>query len=123
MKGGGILGFHCAYQYPEGIEGTYFYERYPRTLKGIDAVLFTVFRALGLTVHIKPYEGRRVGGESMDATTRFRDLISIQEDTDRQPEVKEVWSLNLDDDSIGTHGTVFTFQSRFLFRRRNFQVV
>jgi hypothetical protein len=45
---------------------------------------------LGLTVHLKPYEGRRVGGGGADATTRFRDLISIQEDTGGEPEAKEV---------------------------------
>ncbi|KAF9778832.1 hypothetical protein IL306_002889 [Fusarium sp. DS 682] len=58
MKNGGVLGFHCAFQYPETEEGTYNYERYPLTLKGIDAVIFSVFRAFGLTVHIKPYDRR-----------------------------------------------------------------
>jgi hypothetical protein len=107
MKSSGILGFHCAYQYPEHFEGTYFYERYPRTLKGIDAALFTVCQALGLTVHVKPYEERRIGGGSVDTTTRLRDLISTQEDTDGESDVKEVSvnrSLDLDDGSIAAHG-------------------
>ena len=77
MKNGGILGFHCAYQYPETFEGTYFYERYPLTLKGIDAVIFAVFRALELTVHIKPYEvGSIIGGEIADAKMRLESLFT-----------------------------------------------
>lgn len=75
MKNGGILGFHCAYQYPEKVEGTYYYERYPLTLKGIDAIIFAVFRALELTVHIKPYEaGRIIGGEIADVKMRLQGL-------------------------------------------------
>ncbi|KAI1392833.1 uncharacterized protein F4822DRAFT_142430 [Hypoxylon trugodes] len=62
MKSGGILGFHCAYQYPETFEGTHYYERYPLTLKGIDFIVFTIFRSLGLTVHIKPRESGMIGG-------------------------------------------------------------
>ncbi|ERF68495.1 hypothetical protein EPUS_05634 [Endocarpon pusillum Z07020] len=77
MKNGGILGFHCVYQYPEKFEGTYFYERYPRTLKGIDAVIFAIFRALELTVHIKPYEaGSIIGGKIADARVRLESLFT-----------------------------------------------
>ena len=77
MKNGGILGFHCAYQYPETFEGTYFYERYPRTLKGIDAVIFAIFRALELIVHIKPYEaGSIIGGKIADAKVRLESLFT-----------------------------------------------
>jgi hypothetical protein len=90
IKNGGILGFHCAYQYPETFEGTYFYERYPLTLKGIDAVLFAVFRALGLTVHIKPYEVRWINGEIADAKTRLQSLLSAEETASGGPVVKEV---------------------------------
>ncbi|KAG9228596.1 hypothetical protein BJ875DRAFT_500604 [Amylocarpus encephaloides] len=79
LKNGGILGFHCAYQYPETFEGTYCYERYPLTLKGIDAVIFAVFQALGLTVHIKPYEVRWISGEIADAKTRLQSLLSAEE--------------------------------------------
>jgi hypothetical protein len=75
MKNGGILGFHCAYQYPETFEGTYYYERYPLTLKGIDAIIFAVFRALEITVHIKPYEaGRIISREIADVKMRLQGL-------------------------------------------------
>lgn len=90
IKNGGILGFHCAYQYSETFEGTYFYERYPLTLKGIDAVLFAVFRALGLTVHIKPYEVRWINGEIADAKTRLQSLLSAEETASGGPAVNEV---------------------------------
>jgi hypothetical protein len=90
MKNGGILGFRRAYQYPETFEGTYFYERYPLTLKGIDAVIYAVFRALELTVHIKPYEvGRIIGGEIADAKMRFQSL-STKEATGGGPVANEV---------------------------------
>lgn len=58
IKNDEILDFHCAYQYFEMFEGTYFYERYSLILKNIDAILFVVFRALELTVHIKSYKVR-----------------------------------------------------------------
>jgi hypothetical protein len=90
IKNGGILGFHCAYQYPETFEGTYFYERYPLTLKGIDAVIFAVFRALGLTVHIKPCEVRSIGGEIADAKTRLQSLLSAEETASGGLAVNEV---------------------------------
>lgn len=84
LKDGGVLGFWCAYQYPETFEGTWFYERYPLTLKGIDAIVFAAFRALGLTVHIKPYEAGQIltgvsSGESVDIKTRFQRLLSVEE--------------------------------------------
>lgn len=85
MKNGGILGFHCAYQYPQTFEGTYYYERYPLTLKGTDAVLFTLFRTFGLTVHIKAYEKYCYG--SIDgATKQCRGLTSTQDDTGAKSE-------------------------------------
>jgi len=52
MKNGGILGFHCAHQYAYTDETTN--QRLPHALKGIDVVLFTIFRTLGLTVHVRP---------------------------------------------------------------------
>ncbi|KAK3356464.1 hypothetical protein B0T25DRAFT_419136, partial [Lasiosphaeria hispida] len=48
MRCGGILGIHCSFQYPVSEEGTYYYERHSLTLKGVDAAIFAVFRALGL---------------------------------------------------------------------------
>jgi hypothetical protein len=52
MKNGGVLGFHCAHQYAhtDGMAN----QRLPHALKGIDVVLFTIFRTLGLTVHVRP---------------------------------------------------------------------
>ena len=52
LKNGGILSFYYVYQYPNSEVGTYFYLRLPHALKGIDAILFTVFRALSLAVRI-----------------------------------------------------------------------
>ncbi|KAJ2904300.1 hypothetical protein MKZ38_008359 [Zalerion maritima] len=75
MTDGGILGFHCAYQYPATHEGTEYYARYPRVMKGIDFIIFAVFRALGLTVHIQPYEnGKTVGGQVGNVRTLLQDL-------------------------------------------------
>lgn len=90
MKNSGVLGFFCAYQYPETFEGTEYYKRYPRTLKGIDAVIFAVFRALGLTVHIKPYEVRWTGSEIADTKTRLQGLLSAEETASGGPTVNEV---------------------------------
>ena len=68
--------------YPETFEGTYFYERDPLTLKGIDAVIFAVFRAFELTVHIKPYEvGSIIGGKIADAKMRLESLFTEEEAT------------------------------------------
>jgi hypothetical protein len=92
MKNRGILGFHCAYQYPQTFEGTYYHERYPLTLKGTDAVLFTLFRAFGLTVHIKAYE-RYCYGSVDDATKRCRGLISTQDDIGVESEAKDVSTI------------------------------
>ncbi len=81
MKDGGILGFHCAYQYPETFEGTYYYERYPLVLKGIDAVLFTIFRVLRFCVHIKPTKDMiTITRELVDAKIRFQDILSSDGD-------------------------------------------
>jgi hypothetical protein len=67
----------------ETFEGTYFYERYPLTLKGIDAVIFAVFQALELTVHIKLYEvGKIIGGEIADAKMRFQGLSTEEATSD-----------------------------------------
>lgn len=79
IEEGGILGFHSTYQYPQTVKGTYYYQRYPLTLKGADAVLFTLFRTFGLTVHIKACEGYFYVS-SEDTTTRCRGLISTQDD-------------------------------------------
>jgi hypothetical protein len=52
MKNGGILGFHCTHQYAH-TNGTA-NRRLPHALKGIDVVLYSVFRSLGLNVHVRP---------------------------------------------------------------------
>jgi len=73
MKSGGVLGFYCSFQYPDKVEGTYYYERRPLALKGVDAVVFAVFRVFGLTVHIKPHDWRV---EVADVHTRRQILVS-----------------------------------------------
>ena len=52
MKNGGILGFHCTHQYAH-TNGTA-NRRLPHALKGIDVVLYSVFRSLGMKVHVRP---------------------------------------------------------------------
>lgn len=52
MKNGGVLGFHCTHQYAH-TNGTA-NRRLPHALKGIDVVLYSVFRSLGLKVHVRP---------------------------------------------------------------------
>ena len=51
MKNGGVLGFHCTHQYAH-TNGTA-NRRLPHALKGIDVVLYSVFRSLGLKVHVR----------------------------------------------------------------------
>lgn len=97
MRSGGILGCHCSFQYPETEEGTYFYERYPRTLKGVDAVIFAVFRAFGLAVHIKPYDWRV---EMVNVKTRHQILLSAAVTTGGEPavnnkELERFWTRTL----------------------------
>jgi hypothetical protein len=82
--------------YPQTFEGTYYYERYPLTLKGTDAVLFTLFRAFGLTVHIKAYEGYCYGSVD-DATKRCRGLISTQDDIGGESVTKDVSAKQISD--------------------------
>ncbi|KAJ4183303.1 hypothetical protein NW755_009793 [Fusarium falciforme] len=77
LRYGGVIGYWCAYQYPETFAGTEHYERYLRTLKGVDAAIFAVFRSLGFTVHIKPFDaGQTIG--TADQRTRFGCLLSTK---------------------------------------------
>jgi hypothetical protein len=82
LKNSGILGCHCAHQYSDSEVGRYFYPRLPHALKGINAVLFTIFRSLGLAMHIWPVSEGRFSKEDTDTAPRFRDLIIIEEDTE-----------------------------------------
>jgi len=63
---------------PVSEEGTYYFERHSLTLKGVDAAIFAVFRALGLTVHIKPYDWRV---ETATVSTRRRQILLSPEAT------------------------------------------
>ncbi|KAM6505592.1 hypothetical protein FSOLCH5_013767 [Fusarium solani] len=80
LRYGGVIGYWCAYQYPETFVGTEHYERYLRTLKGVDAAIFAVFRSLGLTVHIKPFDAGQTisSGVFLDQRTRFGCLLSTE---------------------------------------------
>lgn len=88
MKNGGILGFHCGYRYPQTVEGTYYDERYPLTLKGTDAVIFTLFRAFGLTVHIKAY-GEYCYGGTDNAVKLDQSLTSTNDDIGAEPKATD----------------------------------
>lgn len=77
LRYGGVIGYWCAYQYPERSIGTEYYERYLHTLKGVDAAIFAVFRSLGLTVHIKPFDVEQTIG-TVDQRTRFGCLLSTE---------------------------------------------
>ncbi|TVY39200.1 hypothetical protein LSUB1_G003079 [Lachnellula subtilissima] len=52
MKKGGMLGFHCAHQYAHTNNTAN--QRLPHALKGIDVVIFTIFRSLGLKTQVRP---------------------------------------------------------------------
>jgi hypothetical protein len=82
LKNGGILGFHCAHQYPDSEVGTYCYSRPPHALKGIDAALFTIPLSLGLAVPIWFVSESWFSKEDTDAAPRFRDLIIIEEEAE-----------------------------------------
>ena len=59
-----------------------FYPRLSQALKGDDAVLSTIFHALGLAVRIWPVSEGRFSKENTDAAPRFRDLITTEEETE-----------------------------------------
>lgn len=95
MKSGEILGFHCAHQYAhtDGIAN----QRLPHALKGIDVALFTIFRALGLTVHVRPVLEEEFSEEDIHprgiitrAASEFRDLIVIGEENAGDREEHEI---------------------------------
>jgi hypothetical protein len=98
MKKGGILGFHCTHQYAH-TDGTA-NQRFPHALKGIDVVLFTIFRSLNLKVHVRPVIDETFSSEEegedrynrpdgyvskADTITRaapeFREIVIIGEET------------------------------------------
>ncbi|KAH8595823.1 hypothetical protein B0O99DRAFT_671823 [Bisporella sp. PMI_857] len=52
LPDGGILGFHCTHRYAHTSQSTN--ELMPYALKGVDAILYMVFRTLGVTVRVRP---------------------------------------------------------------------
>ncbi|KAE9373086.1 hypothetical protein N431DRAFT_465390 [Stipitochalara longipes BDJ] len=52
MKEGGVLGFYCQYPYSHTKSGTSFSILY--TLQGVDMVIETVFRSIGLKTYLRP---------------------------------------------------------------------
>ncbi|KAJ9193161.1 hypothetical protein DTO164E3_5523 [Paecilomyces variotii] len=52
LKEGGVLGFFCSYAYPHTAK--YANEALPRSLKGSDLVLYSVFKSLGIFVKVVP---------------------------------------------------------------------
>ncbi|KAH6680481.1 hypothetical protein B0J14DRAFT_648860 [Halenospora varia] len=52
LKSGGTLGFHCSHKYAH-TDGTA-NVRLPHALKGLDVVMYTIFKKLGMKVHVKP---------------------------------------------------------------------
>jgi hypothetical protein len=86
MKNGGILGFHCAHQYAHTDRTAN--QRLPHALKGIDVVLFTIFRTLGLTVHVRPILDKEFSEDDFLPASRitraaleFRAMKIVGEDT------------------------------------------
>lgn len=86
MKNGGILGFHCAHQYAHTDRTAN--QRLPHALKGIYVVLFTIFRTLGLTVHVRPILDKEFSEDDFLPASRitraaleFRAMKIVGEDT------------------------------------------
>ncbi|KAL1861939.1 hypothetical protein Plec18170_000763 [Paecilomyces lecythidis] len=52
LKEGGVLGFFCSYAYPH--TARYAEKALPRSLKGSDLVLYSVFKSLGISVKVVP---------------------------------------------------------------------
>jgi hypothetical protein len=95
MKNGGILGFHCAHQYAHTDRTAN--QRLPHALKGIDVVLFTIFRTLGLTVHVRPILDKEFSEDDFLPASRitraaleFRAMKIVGEDTYRELDNNEV---------------------------------
>jgi hypothetical protein len=86
MKNGGILPFHCAHQYAH-TDGTA-NQRLPHALKGIYVVLFTIFRTIGLAVHVRPILDKEFSEDDFLPASRitraapeFRAIKIVGEDT------------------------------------------
>lgn len=105
MKSGGVLGFYCTHKYAH-TDGTA-NERLPHALKGIDVVMFTIFRALGLAVHVRPildvefHENGSDNDSSEDedripadtitrAGTEFRDIVMFADERSQDDESYQV---------------------------------
>lgn len=108
MKQGGTLGWHCTHQYAH-TNGTA-NQRLPHALKGIDVVLFTIFRALGLKIHLKPVLDEEFSEEedqhnwerkedpdyvsTAESTTRaateFREIVIVGEESGGEMENVEI---------------------------------
>lgn len=95
IKNSGILGFDCTHQYAHIVAGTYYYPRLLLTLKGIDGVLFTIFRTLSLTVHVQlvlkgTFSKEVIYLKETGVAPKFRDLITIREEIGGEVEESEV---------------------------------
>lgn len=82
MKQGGILGWRCKHSYDHTDDTAN--KRLPYELKGIDVVLFTIFRSLGLRTHVRPVLHKpfcETGDMEMDMLSR--DYASLAGSTTR----------------------------------------
>jgi len=110
MKKGGTLGFHCAHQYAHTNNTAN--KRLPHALKGIDVVIFTIFKSLGLKTEVRPVldeefneEERDYGDENFDdyayqskgkiftrALPEFKEIVIKGEEAGTDREDHEVWA-------------------------------
>lgn len=66
MPQGGVLGFHCAHAYAHTNDRSI--RHLPFALKGVDVIVYTVFRSLGLDLKIKPVLDALNGNDYYDGS-------------------------------------------------------
>ncbi|TVY47844.1 hypothetical protein LOCC1_G002936 [Lachnellula occidentalis] len=92
MKQGGMLGFHCAHQYAHTNNTAN--QRLPHALKGIDVVIYTIFKSLGLETQVRPVLDHEFNEDWADwSDVHFNELEyerSAKDFTRALPEFQEI---------------------------------
>lgn len=97
-KAGGTLGFFCVHQYAHTAKNTE--ELMPYALKGVDATLFMVFQALGVSVTVRPV----LGDDAWEGWNESRREIWFEENEDKGVDPDD---FDDQDENISRVGTEF----------------
>ncbi|KAH6720139.1 hypothetical protein BKA61DRAFT_708256 [Leptodontidium sp. MPI-SDFR-AT-0119] len=89
MTDGGTLGYYC--QYPYSHNSPRMGKRLPHALQGVDMVLYSVFKSLGLEVQVRPILDRE-DLDVIDEKRTYREWAGDSEEYEKR--VKERWDLD-----------------------------